>query len=72
MHAKTKTADRSVPRLVYDEEPEAAAAQALDGDEADGFHADELADEPPDENIRREDAILVRMYLSRSVGQERC
>jgi RNA polymerase sigma factor (sigma-70 family) len=58
-------ADRGVSRLIsLHEEPEAAAAQALDGDEKDGFRADELAEEPPDEGIRREDADLVRMYLT--------
>jgi RNA polymerase sigma factor (sigma-70 family) len=57
--------DGGVSRLVsLHEEPEAAAAQALDGDEEDGFRADDLADEPPDEGIRREDADLVRMYLT--------
>jgi len=58
-------ADRVVSRLVsLHEEPEAVVAQALDGDEEDGFRADELAEEPPDEGIRREDADLVRMYLT--------
>ena len=57
--------DRGVSRLVsLHEEPEAAAAQPVDGDEEDGFRADELADEPPDEGVRREDADLVRMYLT--------
>jgi RNA polymerase sigma factor (sigma-70 family) len=54
-----------VSRLVsLDEEPEAAAAQPLDGVEEDGFRADELTEEAPDEGIRREDADLVRMYLT--------
>ena len=54
-----------VSRLVsLDEEPEAAAVQPLDGAEEDGFRADELADEPPEQGIRREDADLVRMYLA--------
>src|SRR4051795_5282118 len=58
-------ADRVVSRLVsLDEEPEAAAAQPLDGDDEDGSRADELAEEAPDEGIRREDADLVRMYLT--------
>ena len=50
--------------LRMDEEPESTAAQTLDGDEADGFRADELAEEAPDEAVRREDADLVRMYLT--------
>ena len=50
--------------LAMDEEPESAAAQALDGDEEDGFRADELSEEAPDEAVRREDADLVRLYLS--------
>ena len=50
--------------LAMDEEPESARPQALDGDEADGFRADELAEEPPEEAVRREDADLVRMYLT--------
>jgi len=63
--AEDEDGDRGVSRLVsLHEEPEAAAAQALDGDEEDGFRADALADEPPDEGIRREDADLVRMYLT--------
>ena len=56
---------RVVSRLVsLDEEPEATAVQPLDGDEEDGFRADELADEAPEQGIRREDADLVRMYLA--------
>ena len=50
-------------RLVsLDEEPEAARAQTLDGD--DNAEADELTEELPDDNARREDADLVRMYLT--------
>jgi RNA polymerase sigma factor (sigma-70 family) len=50
--------------LAMDEEPESEATQTLDGDEADGFRADELAEEAPDEGVRREDADLVRLYLT--------
>ena len=50
--------------LAMDEEPESTAAQALGGDEADGFHADALAEEAADEAVRREDADLVRLYLT--------
>src|SRR5437868_2013128 len=50
-------ADGVGSRLVsLDEEPEAAAVQALDGDEADGFRADELGEELPEQGILREDA----------------
>ena len=50
--------------LAMDEEPESSAAQTLEGDESDGFRADELSEEAPDEAVRREDADLVRLYLS--------
>src|SRR5262252_861098 len=50
--------------LALDEEPESAAPQTLDGDEADGFRADELSGEAPDAAARREEADLVRLYLS--------
>jgi RNA polymerase sigma factor (sigma-70 family) len=49
--------------LIAAEEPEAAAAQTLDGDEEDGFVADELAAEPSERAVRQEDVDLVRMYL---------
>src|SRR5437660_8477001 len=49
--------DTVTARLVaMHEEPEAAAAQSLDGAEEDGFRADELTDERPDDSMRREDA----------------
>jgi len=50
--------------LALDEEPESAAVQRLDGDEEDGFRADELAAEAPEDAVRREDADLVRLYLT--------
>jgi RNA polymerase sigma factor (sigma-70 family) len=51
-------------QLISAEEPEAASPQSLDGDEEDGFVADDLAAEPVDHAIRAEDVDLVRMYLT--------
>jgi RNA polymerase sigma factor (sigma-70 family) len=50
--------------VAMDEEPEAASVQTLDGEEEEGFRADELAEDAPDASVRSEDLDLVRMYLT--------
>jgi len=60
--------DSVAARLVsMDEEPEATSAQTFDEneDDEDGSpHTDELSAIAPDDSIRREDADLIRMYLT--------
>jgi RNA polymerase sigma factor (sigma-70 family) len=57
--------DAVAERLVaMDEEPEAASVQTLDSDDEDVHAEDELGEPRPDDSIRREDADLVRMYLT--------
>jgi RNA polymerase sigma factor (sigma-70 family) len=51
------------PQLISTEEPEAASPQSLEGDEDDGFVADDLKAEPVEHAMRAEDVDLVRMYL---------